>query len=124
MRLLLDSHVLVWWWNDDPRLRPGVREQLRTTSTVFVSLASYWELGVKVSAGRLNLTDKLDVLIDSSGFEVLEIHRPHAQRAFQLPPIHANPFDRMLIAQALCEDMVLVTADRVIKLYDVPVLPA
>lgn len=124
MRLLLDSHVLIWWWQDDPRLRQGAKELLRTTATGFVSLATYWELGVKVSSGRLTLDRDLDEMVARSRFEVIDVRRDHAQRAFRLPPIHADPFDRMLIAQALCENMTLVTADRLIRLYDVPILAA
>ena len=124
MRLLLDSHVLVWWWEDDVRLRPAIRDQIRSTRSCLVSLASYWELGVKIATGRLKLPDDLDDLVSDDGFEVLGIARRHAVKAMHLPPHHSDPFDRMLIAQALCEDLTLVTADRLIRLYDVPILAA
>jgi PIN domain nuclease of toxin-antitoxin system len=124
MRLLLDSHILVWWWEDDVRLRPAIRDRIRATRSCSVSLASYWELGVKIATGRLKLPGNLDDLVSDDGFEVVGIERRHAVEAMHLPPHHSDPFDRMLIAQALCEDMTLVTADRLIRLYDVPILAA
>lgn len=124
MRLLLDSHILVWWWEDDVRLRPPIRDRIRATRSCWVSLASYWELGVKTATGRLKLPGDLDNLVSDDGFEVIGIERRHAVKAMHLPPHHSDPFDRMLIAQALCEDLTLVTADRLIRLYDVPILAA
>jgi len=122
MRLLLDSHVLVWWVTDDPRLRPGARELIQE-SEALVSLASYWELGIKIAARRMPPIDLLRE-ITANDFAVLPITLTHADEAARLPYLHGDPFDRMLIAQARSEDLTLLTDDAKIRTYDVATIPA
>ena len=123
MRLLLDSHVVVWWAVYPGRLTPAVRDAIRDPANgVHLSAASIWELGLKIALGKLRLpADYADRLL-SDGFEPLSVTASHANRAMTLPAIHGDPFDRMLVAQALEEGLVLVTADRNIARYDVPVM--
>lgn len=123
MRLLLDSHIAVWWWAGDPKLRNGAREIIQSSPCV-VSVVTYWELGFKVALGKLTLGDDLDALIERDDFEVLDVNRRHAVEVWRLPPLHGDPFDRMLIAQARCEDLVLMTADHTMGRYDVPIMRA
>ena len=123
MKLLIDSHVLYWLWTDDPRLRLNARSMLRITPAV-VSLATYWELGIKIATGRMHLDEPLDDLIERDNFEVLEVKRAHAVEAWGLPAFHSDPFDRMLIAQERYEGLVLMTADKQILRYEVPVIRA
>ena len=121
MKLLIDSHVLYWLWTDDPRLRLNARSMLRITPAV-VSLATYWELGIKIATGRMHLDEPLDDLIERDNFEVLEVKRAHAVEAWGLPAFHSDPFDRMLIAQAQTERAVVVTSDPIFARYGVPTL--
>lgn len=124
MRLLLDTHVLLWWLNDSPELSDGLKDQIDTELEVYVSPASLWELSIKQAAGKLKLPDDLADWIGRSGLSELPIRLPHADLAGRLPQIHRDPFDRVLIAQALTEKLTLVTRDGVIHRYDVPVLKA
>jgi PIN domain nuclease of toxin-antitoxin system len=123
--LLLDSHVLLWWAADDPRLAAAARDAVNTPSNeVFLSAASVWELGIKAVAGRLDMPRDLVSRALSEGVRPLPIEPTHAADAAALPPHHRDPFDRMLIAQARRESMTLVTADAALGRYDVPTLPA
>ena len=114
---LLDSHVLLWWWFDPDRLTPQVRSLLiDSTSTVFVSAASIWELSLKHHHGKLSELDNairdLPSLLQADGFQLLPISIAHGLRAggYYSQP-HRDPFDRMLAAQAELEGLVLITAD-------------
>jgi PIN domain nuclease of toxin-antitoxin system len=91
---------------------------------VFVSAASVWEAAVKVAAGRLRMPIGLDQAAAAAGFAELPVYWRDARRAAALPPLHGDPFDRMLIAQALEDGMVLVTRDRAVRQYDVPTIAA
>lgn len=123
MRLLIDSHVLIWFGENDPKLSRRARAQLTQAShEAFLSLASIWELSSKASAGRLDLPDPPETMMTNLGFEMLPVELAHLQRMRELPRHHGDPFDRMLIAQALVEDLLLVTSDRDIARYDVPLL--
>ncbi|MGE5565392.1 MAG: type II toxin-antitoxin system VapC family toxin [Parcubacteria group bacterium] len=122
MRLLLDSHVLVWWVTDDPRLRPGAR-QLIAESEAVVSIASYWELGIKIAARRMPSVNLMGELT-ANDFDVLPITLAHAEEAGRLPYLHGDPFDRMLIAQARLEELTLLTDDAKVRAYDVATIPA
>ena len=116
MRLLLDSHVLLWWLGDDARLRP-VLDVIIEAQAVYVSAATVWELGIKAAMGKLQLPGPLSEVLPESHFEALPITVRHAEAAALLPPIHADPFDRMLIAQAELERLVLVTHDLALRAY-------
>lgn len=121
-RLLLDTHVFLWWRGEPARLTDNARSQIATAGIVFVSSASAWEAAIKVSLGRLDLPDTFEAGVLASGFEKLPITFSHAERVASLPIHHRDPFDRMLVAQAQVEGLTLVTHDRLLAPYDVEVL--
>ena len=123
-RLLLDTHVLLWWLTDSPELSDDLKDQIETELEVYVSSATVWELSIKKTAGKLKLPDDLTGWVERSGLSELPIRLPHGDLAGRLPQIHRDPFDRVLIAQALTEKLTLVTRDGIIHRYDVPVLKA
>ena len=121
-KLLLDTHVFLWWRANDTRLRKEVRLAITDADIVFVSAASAWEAAIKTSLGRLKLPDTVESGVRDSGFEKLVITFSQAEAAAALPQHHNDPFDRMLISQAVAEGLTLVTHDRKLEAYDVPVL--
>jgi PIN domain nuclease of toxin-antitoxin system len=121
-RLLLDTHVCLWWRAEPSRLAAEVRERIASADMVFVSAASAWEAAIKVSLGRLELPDTIEAGVLASGFERLLITFAHAEHAAGLPRLHGDPFDRMLVAQARAEGLTLVTHDRLLAPYDVEIL--
>ena len=123
-RLLLDTHVLLWWAQDADDLSDELKERIDTELEVYVSAATMWELSIKAAAGKIELPDDLAEWAEQSGLRALPIDMTHAVLAGMLPMIHRDPFDRMLVAQALAEKLTLVTRDRFIQKYDVPILEA
>lgn len=121
MKLLLDTHVLIWWVNGDPKLAPYIRQSIQVRPAV-ISVAVFWELGIKIAQGRVELAEDLGSAADRAGFETLNIDRDDARLAAALPPIHGDPFDRMLVAQANRHGLVLATQDRRVQQYGVAVL--
>ena len=121
-RLLLDTHVFLWWRGEPSRLSSKVRSSIATADVVFVSAVSAWEAAIKTSLGRLELPDTIEAGVLASGFEKLLISFSHAEQAASLPPHHRDPFDRMLVAQARAEGLTLVTHDRLLESYDVEIL--
>jgi PIN domain nuclease of toxin-antitoxin system len=121
-RLLLDTHIFLWWRGEPSRLISAVRSRIATADLVFVSVASAWEVAIKVALGRLDLPDTMEAGVLASGFEKLLITFSHAARAAALPPHHGDPFDRMLVAQAQAEGLTLVTRDRRLEPYAVEIL--
>ena len=120
MRLLLDSHVVLWWDKDLSRLPRSQRTAIEDQDNeVFVSSVSAWELGIKRFAGKLALADSVQEIAERFGFSELPITMGHGELAASLPLHHKDPFDRMLVAQAILEGMVLVTVDA--RLGDYPV---
>ena len=124
MRLLVDSHVALWWLDGNDALGPTCRSGLESADEVFFSAVTPWELGIKRSLGKLSFPDGLIEALQESGFAGLPISVDHAVRAADLPPHHRDPFDRMLVAQARAEALTLVTADRTLAPYEVPLLDA
>lgn len=124
MRLLLDTHAYLWWLDDDPQLRPAARAAIEAPqSVVHVSAASIWEIAIKAQLGRIGLRNAdLTAEITANGFVELPIRAHHGQRAGALPRHHDDPFDRMLIAQAEIERLLLVTRDRRLRAYGVELL--
>lgn len=122
MRLLLDSHVFVWWMAGDPRLSAALVRAIGEADEVYVSTATAWELALKVSLGKLRLPEPVEDGVVAAGFLELPVRFAHTRLAAGLPPHHSDPFDRMLIAQAVCEGLTLVTHDAKILAYDVAVL--
>ena len=120
MRLLLDSHTLLWALSDLPRLGTIARESIASRENeVFVSAASIWELAVKREKGRLPAPYGLTGIVERTGFIPLPLSLLHAEQAAMLPMHHRDPFDRMLIAQAQAEGLVLVTRDAYIRRYGI-----
>ncbi len=126
MKLLLDSHTLLWFDGGDRRLAAGARRALEDEDAeLVVSAASIWELAIKSSRGRLTLPKPIDdylVELEDSGYRLLPVTGAHAAAVAALPHHHRDPFDRLLAAQALAERMPLVTRDRVFKKYGVDVV--
>lgn len=123
MKLLLDTHILLWWLADDPLPRPASDAIADGETVVAVSAASAWEIAIKKAAGRLEAPDDLLAAIDVNNFDAVPITAAHALAAGALPPHHTDPFDRMLIAQARAEGFAVVTVDRRFSDYDVELLP-
>lgn len=121
-RLLLDTHIFLWWRGEPGRLSSEVRSSIATADIVFVSAASVWEAAIKAAVGRLELPDTIEAGVLASGFEKLLITFTHAERAAGLPPHHRDPFDRMLVGQAQAEGLTLVTHDRLLEPYEVEIL--
>ena len=125
MRLLLDIHVLLWSLADSPELPPDLREKIvDPTNDAFVSAASVWEIAIKKRLGKLAAPDNLLEVIEACDFTHLPINFAHAMAARALPPHHDDPFDRMLIAQARDEGLVLATRDRRFGAYRIGLLKA
>lgn len=119
MRLLADTHVVLWWLVDDATLAEGVKDLLDHEPDVFVSVATLWEVAIKQALGKIAEPAELPERIRDSGLRELPIRGDHAIAAGRLPLIHRDPFDRMLIAQARCDGLTLLTRDRDIHQYDV-----
>lgn len=120
MRLLLDTHTFIWW--DDGRLPKPVTRRIQQAKGVLVSAVTAWEIAIKSSLGKLVAKGDVAEAMADYGFEALPIHVSHADAVRKLPALHRNPFDRMLVAQAQVEDLIIVSADPALRHYDVPVV--
>ena len=124
VNVLLDSHALLWWLDDDKRLSRRARQIIANEdNSVFVSAASVWEIAIKVALGKLDDRDgavpRLPLILVERGMIALPIMPAHAIEAADLPPVHRDPFDRMLVAQGRRERLAIVTNDPLFKEYDV-----
>ena len=118
MRLLLDTHIYLWLANGSPRLTPQAKERIESADIVFVSSATIWEIAIKVQLGKLRVDlDELIEQIQANGFEELPVLARHAKALASLPRHHGDPFDRLLVAQAISETMRLLTADTQLEAY-------
>lgn len=128
MRVLLDTHAFLWWTSEHgARLSDRARDLLIDSSTdAVVSVASAWEIAIKASTGRLEIEGDPEQWVPERilryGFSSLPVGLAHALRAGRLPPIHRDPFDRLLVAQAQVEGIPIVTSDPSIAQYDVDVI--
>lgn len=121
MRLLLDTHALIWAAAEPGKLPPALRRTLTgSENVVAVSAASAWEIAIKRAGGRLRFPLVDEHLLARGGYRALPIAMHHAAAVEALPRHHGDPFDRMLVAQARTDDYVLVTRDQAIQQYDVP----
>lgn len=126
MKILIDTHILLWWLADSPRLRPVARQRLADRdSEIFVSVVSLWEIAIKARVGKLE-ADIEAILrdIEREGFIRLPIAELHLIALTTLECLHRDPFDHMLVAQAIAEDVTFLSADAVMAHYPVRLLPA
>ena len=126
-RLLLDTHAFLWWIDDAPELTPAARRAIGDVNNeCYLSLASCWELAIKASLGKLRLTSPVERFVSeqitANGFTLLNIELRHTAKVEKLPFHHRDPFDRLLIAQALAEKLTIVSADKIFRDYGVKVL--
>jgi len=124
LRLLLDAHVLLWWLSSSPRLSKNVRAALEECEAAYVSAATVWEIAIKIAARKLEFRGDMEEQLALNDFYPLPITTIHGLWAAKLPRHHADPFDRMLVAQASFESLTLVTADPQLAVYGVPILRA
>lgn len=123
MRLLLDTHVVIWWDLGAPMEREAMRA-IREADEVYVSAASSWEIAIKTAIGKIQRSRPLAEVCAQSGFRELPVLMRHADELLTLPLLHRDPFDRLLVAQAIAEDLVLVTRDPAVAAYPVGTLVA
>ncbi|GMU54369.1 MAG: hypothetical protein AMXMBFR33_35150 [Candidatus Xenobia bacterium] len=125
MKLLLDTQVYLWYLEDSPRLTPLARGHILNAQAVVISAASIWEAAIKVGTGKLEV-DPLDLIagVEGSGFTHLPVTAHHGAAVAALPPIHRDPFDRLLVAQSVCESAWLLTADTQLARYPADILMA
>ena len=122
MKLLLDTHVVLWWVGDNRRLNSAAREAIATADLVWVSAMTALEVAIKVSKRQLRTSEPLPVTVAADDFTELAVTMRHAQEVERLPRHHGDPFDRLLIAQARIEGATIVTHDRAFEAYGVPVI--
>jgi PIN domain nuclease of toxin-antitoxin system len=123
MRLILDTHALLWLMQADSRLKPGARTLIHSATEVYVSSASIWEISIKHRLGKLPEDPEIIVeQLENAGMKELPVINRHAVAAGRLPLLHADPFDRLLVAQAITENMRLLTADAQLADYSALVI--
>ena len=127
MKYLLDTHTFLWWNEDNPQLSEKAKEIIADGKTeIYLSSASAWEIAIKAEKGRLILPEEPAQYIAERmsfyNFSPLAIDISHAVKVYKLPKHHADPFDRILVAQSQLEDLPLISKDKLIKLYDVNVI--
>jgi len=117
LNLLLDSHIILWWLADDPRLSAKARRLIERAAEAYVSAATTWELALKASLGKLRMPQGFVETVEAEGFLHLPIQPVHAMAVKELPWHHRDPFDRLLVAQAKIEKLRLLTADHRLASY-------
>jgi PIN domain nuclease of toxin-antitoxin system len=125
VKLLLDTHMYLWWLSDPTRLADEARIAIANPRNfVFVSAVSIVEIAIKQGTGKLTSAEPPEAMLESCRFRELPLKIAHASALRDLPAIHKDPFDRMLVAQTSVEKLTLVTRDAVLKQYDIPILAA
>lgn len=120
MKLLLDTHIILWFLSGDSKISKEMVEIIADKSqTKFISMATLWEVAIKLSTGKLILSEPIEDYIDGENIKLLPIKLSHVHQIKSLPFYHRDPFDRMLIAQAKVENLVLVSEDAQFKNYEV-----
>ena len=122
MNILIDTQSFIWFFEDNPRLPASIKLYMESSNNLSVSIASFWEITIKTSLGKLVIPENIAALMDKSlsiGFKILPIEREHLIVLSTLDLIHRDPFDRIIIAQAIAENMPLVSSDEVFKQYPV-----
>ncbi|MBG1260886.1 type II toxin-antitoxin system VapC family toxin [Nostoc commune] len=124
MKVLLDTHIFIWWDSEPEKLSPNILSLLQRTDTkLYVSVVILWEIQIKSQLGKLTLSQSLEDIYDSqnkNGISFLSVIPAHVLNLNTLLLHHKDPFDRMLISQALVEGLTLISIDQIFKLYDVP----
>jgi PIN domain nuclease of toxin-antitoxin system len=125
LRVLLDTHLLLWWLGGSEQLPGCAREIISDpANAIFVSAVSLWEIWLKQSLGKLRLPEDFEEVLAAESFESLPLSAAHAREVARLPWLHRDPFDRMLVAQARVSGLRLLTADDTVAAYSEPVLLA
>lgn len=123
MKLLVDTHAFIWFVEDDKNLPSHIRKELENTDNALIfSIASLWEMTIKMSLGKLIVNFKIEEVIEKisdNGFEILPVLPEHIIKLSQLPFIHRDPFDRMLISQGLSENIKIVSKDEIFDDYKI-----
>jgi PIN domain nuclease of toxin-antitoxin system len=123
MKLLLDTHILIWWLSKASRLSQTEIDLITDSDNfIFVSAATAWEIAVKKMIGKLEAPDDLPAALAVNNFLELPITIEHSQKLYQLPLHHNDPFDRIMVAQAISEDLTFMTRDAKIALYDIRIV--
>jgi PIN domain nuclease of toxin-antitoxin system len=123
MKLLLDTHILLWWLTQDQKLSQTETAIITDSDNlIFVSAATAWEIVVKKMIGKLEAPDDLPAALAANNFLELPITIEHSQKLYQLPLHHHDPFDRIMVAQAISENLTLMTRDAKIALYDIKII--
>jgi len=122
MKYLLDTHAVIWYFEDSPELPEKITELIDNPEIdIYISSVSLWEIVIKMNLGKLTLNLPLDELLEnikSRAFDVLQIEDEHLKKLLKLPLIHKDPFDRLLVSSALAEGLTIITIDENIKKYD------
>jgi len=123
MRLLVDTNVLLWWRDESSRLPNRVSDQIRDPDNdILVSIISFWEIAIKKALGKLRFLEDFEEIMADEEFDLLAVTYPHLRLLGDLPQHHRDPFDRLLIAQALAERVAIITADRAFAAYGVGIV--
>lgn len=123
--LLLDTNAFIWFIGDQETLSEEIRSEIETNEHVFVSIATFWEMAIKHRKGLLELSNTITELMEICGrlsISILQINGSHLDEVSQLPLIHKDPFDRLIICQAKVEGLTVVTSDHIYSAYEVPVI--
>lgn len=124
MRYLLDTHVVIWYFDDSPKLPEKIIEIIKNSeSKLYISSISLWEIAIKMSLGKLDLNITLNELLSAvknSDINILQIEDDYLQNISKLPFLHKDPFDRLIISTALTDDLTIITVDENIQKYDIP----
>ena len=122
MRLLLDTHAFLWWWQGSAKIDARTKTAISGAEAVLVSAASAWEMAIKSALGRLRFSGSIAHAVEACGFTHLGVDFEHIETLRSLPLHHNDPFDRLLVAQTMVERATLVTHDRALAPYGVPTL--
>lgn len=121
MRYLIDTHIFLWWLKGDKQLKASIRKLIENPKNrIFVSVAVAWEMSIKHKAGKLPLKTSIKRSFSVAGFELLDINLEHVLQLAGLPSLHKDPFDRIMLAQSIKENLSFVTSDKKIAKYKIP----
>ena len=123
MRILIDTHILLWWLEGNPRLAERGRKEIDSENNeIYVSCVSLWEIAIKTALGKLKMPNGLPEILKKNAIAIVPVLPHHVASFSSVPVLHGDPFDRMLIAQTLAEDLTLMTHDRQISAYAISCL--